>query len=242
MNEMSRRAPFQTFVFMDLEATGLIEDRPKVMEICLVAVNRFSMENVKQNAHNLPELPRVLDKLCICTNPNKLITDEAVRITKLSNENLTENQKVGFDRALVTLINMFLDRQTPPVCLVAHNGLKYDFPLLKTELLRLGASLNSTVYCMDSYQAMKELVTTVRYSLCELYKTFFGHYPEIAHSAEADVLTLILVCLCKAPKLLKWTELNSCSLREIQPMYMPSPRKPQNLQATSRARKSQKHL
>ena len=35
----------------------------------------------------------------------------------------------------------FLIRLPPPVCLVAHNGDLYDFPLLKAEMERSGTEL-----------------------------------------------------------------------------------------------------
>lgn len=40
-----------------------------------------------------------------------------------------------FDSNAVDLIQMFLKRLDTPVCLVAHNGLRFDFPLLKAQII-----------------------------------------------------------------------------------------------------------
>lgn len=42
-----------------------------------------------------------------------------------------------------------------PVCLIAHNGNKFDFPLLRREFARIGTSLPSTVLCSDSLLAFQ---------------------------------------------------------------------------------------
>ena len=39
-----------------------------------------------------------------------------------------------FDRELADMLRSYLRRLPAPVCLVAHNGNRYDFPLLKAEL------------------------------------------------------------------------------------------------------------
>ena len=58
---------------------------------------------------------------------------------------------VGFS----TLLRLFLYRLAPPVCLVAHNGLNYDFPLLRTELNRIGQELPGDILCADTLQAFR---------------------------------------------------------------------------------------
>lgn len=60
----------QTFVFFDLETTGIFEGTvaPKITEIALIAVSR---ESICNNRHN--SLPRILHKLVLPVNPRKLI-------------------------------------------------------------------------------------------------------------------------------------------------------------------------
>ncbi|XP_033863040.2 three prime repair exonuclease 2-like [Acipenser ruthenus] len=226
-------APFQTFVFLDLEATGLRDDRPRVTELCLAAVHRFSLENPPGGGRARPQLPRVMDKLCLCADPHKLVCQRALELSGLSNENLTENCKPGFDEVAVSLINGFLQRQAPPVCLVAHNGFRYDFPLLRTELLRQDSDLPPGVFCADSYRALQEILWDPQspknhrgYSLATLYRRFYRSCPPVSHCAEADVSTLIAVFLSQARDLLVWADLNACPWEITPPMYNPSPRKP----------------
>jgi len=57
----------QTFIFLDLETTGLIGDNPKITEIALIAVKRESIYNCGKN---FP--PRVLHKLVLPINPQKI--------------------------------------------------------------------------------------------------------------------------------------------------------------------------
>ncbi|XP_058860518.1 three prime repair exonuclease 2-like [Acipenser ruthenus] len=191
-------APFQTFVFLDLEATGLRDDRPRVTELCLAAVHRFSLEHPPRGGRVGPQLPRVMDKLCLCADPHKLVCQRTLELSGLSNENLTENCKPGFDKVAVSLLNGFLQRQAPPATASA------------TTFLSCGRS------CCNHRG----------YSLATLYRRFYQSYPPVSHCAEADVSTLIVVFLSQARDLLVWADLNACPWESTPPMYNPSPRKP----------------
>ena len=84
--------PVATFVFFDLETTGLIEDRkiwkekdsppqvkrifPQITQLCMIAVSADSLANIADN-----NTPRVLNKLQLTVSPTKLLTDSAVKIT-----------------------------------------------------------------------------------------------------------------------------------------------------------------
>lgn len=57
----------------------------------------------------------------------------------------------------VELINAFLNHLNKPVCLLAHNGNRFDFPLLVTELKRINQSLNSLLLCADTLEAFRSL-------------------------------------------------------------------------------------
>uniref|UniRef100_A0A8C5PN18 exodeoxyribonuclease III n=1 Tax=Leptobrachium leishanense TaxID=445787 RepID=A0A8C5PN18_9ANUR len=215
----------KTLVFMDLEATGLNNDLPKITEICLVAVHLSSLENLITDEDGQLELPRVLDKLCLCVDPGKPITGKASEITGLSNTNLDKNEKQAFNPCLVHLINEFLNRQAQPVCLVAHNGFYYDFPLLKTELQKQEASLSSALLCMDTVQVFRFLDKRVGkvgengYSLEAIYRRTFKKDPINSHNAEGDVLALIMVFLSKADQILDTMSTNCKRWGEICPMY-----------------------
>ena len=57
-------------------------------------------------------------------------------ITGLDNYNLCG--QATFDTKTGELLNSFIDWLPTPLCLVAHNGDLYDFPLLKAELENAG--------------------------------------------------------------------------------------------------------
>jgi DNA polymerase III epsilon subunit-like protein len=155
----------KTLVYFDLEATGLRSSgRPRISELSFVAVSTQDvldlnlnltshLKNSKTEVERL--LPRVMNKLTLCVYPMATIRPEVSTITGLDNYNLT-GQAI-FDRKTGELLNSFLARLPPPVCLVAHNGDLYDFPLLKAEMDKAGTSLLSEILCADSYIGIKEI-------------------------------------------------------------------------------------
>jgi len=82
----------------------------------------------------------------------------------LDNYNLKHYK--AFSTETVRLINQFLKVQPQPVCLVAHNGFAYDYPLLQSEIqkLTIGDQGDSSVVqmlngikCLDSLKALREI-------------------------------------------------------------------------------------
>ena len=158
----------RTLVYFDLEATGLKSSgRPRVSEISLVAVNskevldlhfkimdHFNSKN-KDRIQVEGLLPRVMNKLTLCVYPMATIVPLVSSITGLDNYNLTGQSR--FDKNTGDLLNSFLSRLPGPVCLVAHNGNMYDFPLLKAELEKAGTKLSCQLFCVDSYVGIKEI-------------------------------------------------------------------------------------
>nr|XP_033782388.1 three prime repair exonuclease 2-like [Geotrypetes seraphini]XP_033782389.1 three prime repair exonuclease 2-like [Geotrypetes seraphini] len=228
---------FQTYVFMDLEATGLQFSQPRIAELCLIAVSRHALENTEYSNSFLPVplFPRVVDKLSLCLNPQKPFTPVASKITGLSNDLLHTNRRQGFNIHVIHILEAFLKRQSAPVCFVAHNGYGYDFPLLKAELNGIGFSVFNDVYCVDTLAAMKALDKVNNhlyqfaglqsnsgrktYSLEGLYLKFFKEYPPDSHTAEGDTIALIAVFQWRAKDLIKWTDLNAKQFDEIKTMY-----------------------
>ncbi|XP_019519853.1 PREDICTED: three prime repair exonuclease 2 [Hipposideros armiger] len=228
MSEVPRA---KTFVFLDLEATGLPNVDPEIAEISLFAVHRSSLESPERDEAGTPVLPRVLDKLTLCMCPDRPFTAKASEITGLSSEGLAQCQKANFDNAVVRTLQAFLSRQEGPICLVAHNGFDYDFPLLCTELRRLGAHLPRDTTCLDTLPALRGLdrahshATRAQgckgYSLGSLFRRYFQAEPSAAHSAEGDVHTLLMVFLHRAAELLTWADEQARSWAHIEPMYVP---------------------
>ncbi|XP_006900051.1 PREDICTED: three prime repair exonuclease 2 [Elephantulus edwardii] len=228
---MSETPRAKTFVFMDLEATGLPNVDPEIAEISLFAVHRSSLENFVRDDKGMPVLPRVLDKLTLCMSPQRPFSAKASEITGLSSEGLARCQKASFDGAVVRTLQAFLSRQEGPLCLVAHNGFDYDFPLLCTELQRLGAHLPPDTICLDTLPALRGLDRAHShgtraqgrkgYSLGSLFHRYFQLEPSAAHSAEGDVYTLLMVFLHRAGELLAWADEQPHHWAHIGPMYTP---------------------
>ncbi|XP_030062043.1 three-prime repair exonuclease 1 [Microcaecilia unicolor] len=231
------RKPFQTYVFMDLEATGLPFSRPRIAELCLIAVSRHALENTEYSNtfRSVPVFPRVVDKLSLCVNPQKPFTPVASTITGLSNDLLNTNSRQCFNIHIIHMLEAFLKRQPAPMCFVAHNGYNYDFPLLKAELNGIGFSVLNDVYCADSLAAMKALDKANNhfyqfagqqsisgrktYSLEGLYLKFFKENPADSHTAEGDTIALIAIFQWRAKDLISWMDLNAKQFDEIKTMF-----------------------
>lgn len=142
-----------SFVFFDLETTDLIGIKtPKITEISLIACSRKHLLDTKRG-----ELPRVLHKQTFCLNPQRMIHPRASETTGLYNDLLEDESK--FDENTAQLIVLFLRRLQAPTCLVAHNGNRFDFVILKKELESLNAQLPDDTYCVDSlplFQALEQ--------------------------------------------------------------------------------------
>ena len=160
----------KTLVYFDVEATGLKSaGRPRISELSLLAVNIKDVlkmsEAIKDNIQNrtiessllqLRQLsPRIVNKLTLCIYPMATIVPLVSDITGLDNYNLTGQSK--FSKSTGDLINSFLSHLPAPVCLVAHNGNDYDFPLFKAEMDKTGTQLNSDILCIDSYVGIREI-------------------------------------------------------------------------------------
>ncbi|XP_032066707.1 three prime repair exonuclease 2 [Thamnophis elegans] len=212
---------YQTFVFLDIESTGLPRDQPRIAELCLFAVHQSSLQPSPQARG--PQLPRIIDKLVLCVNPQKPFTPGAQDITGLSNQKLEQNYKPGINHSLMETLKGFLDRQAGPICLVAHNGLYFDFPLLRKELRQIGTDLPADTGCLDTLPALKDVLKepNLSYNLGKLYQYFYREAPSGAHTAEGDVLTLLLVFLAKALELKAWATYGAQKWGSIQPMHFP---------------------
>ena len=215
----------KTLVNFDLEAAGLKNSgRPRISEISLVAVNiEDVLELHSQLISHLPGyrnkiesmLPRVMNKLTVCVYPMSIIRPEVSEITGLDNYNLSGQST--FDRNTAMLINNFLACLPAPLCLVAHNGDLYDFPLLKAELEKVEITLLSKTLCADSNVGIKEIFkrtnlgSPTSYSLINLHKHLLGCYPKQSHGVEADCLTLLRTTAVLGRDWVKWVQ-NSCHL------------------------------
>ena len=97
----------KTFVYCDLESTGLEKERPRITELSLVAVE----------PRHISKKPRVLNKLTLCFNPDGArFNDWVLKNTGLSPDNLSSQPR--FSESTVRLLDAFLGSLPGPVCLV----------------------------------------------------------------------------------------------------------------------------
>lgn len=153
----SSQSTIKTVAFFDLETTGLPDlefFRTKITEISIVAC---SVEHLLATTWN--ETPRVLHKITLCLNPYKRIDLKASEVTGLTNELLEHENK--FDKNTMNLIECYLFQLQQPVCLIAHNGNKFDFPLLRKQYEAAEGSFPHTLKCCDSlpvFQKIDEMI------------------------------------------------------------------------------------
>jgi len=138
-------------VFVDLETTGLPSSHHKVRitELCFCSVERDHFLSSRS------QIPRVTNRLNLCLYPGRMIDLKATELTQLDNYNLQKQSR--FDENVFKMISSFLNRLQPPVCLIAHNGTKFDFPILKAEIANLGMKLGEDLLCVDSLSIFKIL-------------------------------------------------------------------------------------
>lgn len=167
--EEKEKNKIKTFVFLDIEATGLPGDDPRILELSMMAVSRedllcmntskssptSSNSTDRQQRNVVPQLPRVLHKYTRLFYPRKLITPKVEEITGLSNALLY--RLPGFSQMSAEAISLFLELPKP-LAIVAHNGDRFDFPILKAELNNVGSMEKfADLQCVDTLNAIKDI-------------------------------------------------------------------------------------
>lgn len=147
-------APIATYVFFDLEATGLPikeNNKTKITELSMIAVKRDHVLETLPGA-----VPRVQHKLTLLFNPGRLISAHGSNITGLDNFLLEHEPK--FNKEVFDLINNFLNVLEKPVCLIAQNGLHFDYPLLKNHVEKFNAMFSEDLLCADCYHGFYDIL------------------------------------------------------------------------------------
>ncbi|XP_053617884.1 three-prime repair exonuclease 1-like [Plodia interpunctella] len=155
-----------TYVFLDLETTGLPSEecnKTKITELSMVAVCRDHLLETRPGW-----APRVQDKLTLCFNPQKMVNPESSGATGLDNDLL--EQKSSFNKDICYIIRTFLNVQQKPVCLIAQNGMGFDFPILKHHFERNEESLPADIMCADCYHGFYDILEKKE----EEYNIFFS--------------------------------------------------------------------
>ncbi|XP_054013235.1 uncharacterized protein LOC128895043 [Hylaeus anthracinus] len=140
----------QTFIFFDLETTGLINKNfmPKITELSLIAVSRNAMCNT------INSLPRVLHKLVLPIDPGIEISKTVHKLTGLCKENIEDVQV--FNCETYKLVVDFIRRLTAPTCFVAYNGNNFDYPIFLSEIRNINEVLNEEILSIDMLHLIKD--------------------------------------------------------------------------------------
>ena len=197
-----------TFIFLDLETTGF---RPcKISEICLCAVKVTAIDSES------PSIDSDVEKLLLVVDPVKQIRGMAQKITKLSNAWIKDCNKPVIDKRIKTLVSKFLKKQEKPLCFIAHNGTRFDFPVLRDEFCKdENSHMFLNVSCVDSIKGFRQVVNRKSYSLSSFIEDYCPFSANViktkAHTAEFDTDMLILISR-KHPEVIKWFNLLKCPL------------------------------
>ncbi|XP_059472010.1 three-prime repair exonuclease 1 [Neocloeon triangulifer] len=145
-----RSSGIRTLAFMDLETTDLphAASRVRVTEVAVVAVSTADLLAAR------PRPPRVQHKVTLCVDPRLPIHPTASKLTGLDNF-LLEGQPY-FDETTCATLETFLGRLQHPVCLLAHNGHIFDFPMLAKEFKTLNRPFPNDMLCADTLHYFRQ--------------------------------------------------------------------------------------
>ncbi|KAH8405116.1 hypothetical protein KR222_002103 [Zaprionus bogoriensis] len=164
------RVQIATFAVIDLETTNLPANnlnRVSITELCIYAFDAAMLKD-NDNASKdpppldedravipLPPQPRVLHKLNLLFRPSMLVHPFAEAVTGLNNFLLERESKLNENAA--QMIVKFIEHLPAPVCLVAHNGWHFDYPIVRQAFDRLKVEFPASTLCVDSLRAFIEI-------------------------------------------------------------------------------------
>lgn len=223
-------------VFFDLETSGLPSrtNPARITELSMMAVSIRSVKNLlvdggsNTTTTTRRRTPRIISKLTLAVNPQKELPPLVTRLTGLGNSALSEHPP--FSSTTASLLSNFLSCLPQPVHLVAHNGVRFDLPLLRAELLYSQPNClqhihvlvaDSLLYFTDKWKRSKTAGERPRpsFTLGNLYRRYFGLEPPGAHSSESDTMAVMQLCLAEGDHFLSWLRDNSRTFDSITPMW-----------------------
>ncbi len=150
-------------VFFDLEATGLDLENERIIEIACIRLNPDGSSF----------------KYDTLVNPGKVIPDEVIELTGITNEDVAEMP--AFQEVAVLLSDILTGSD-----LAGYNAANFDVPLLRAEFARAGVpfTVPDDMVVLDSLEIIRK--HEIR-SLGWTYKYYFGRDFPDAHRAMNDV-------------------------------------------------------
>ncbi len=158
--DTNNRVPCSTLVFFDVRTTGIpkYQYRTRITELSFRSVERSQFLSTGGQ-----QFPRVTNGLNLCINSGRTIDLLATETSLLDNYNL-EHQS-HFNEDVFNIIFSFLNRLQKPACLISHNGNQFDYPILKTELEKLGKVFSISYFMLHSLLFSKFFFTYSHYQM-----------------------------------------------------------------------------
>ncbi|KAH9635385.1 hypothetical protein HF086_017634 [Spodoptera exigua] len=163
-----------TYVFLDLQSNcdpKKSNTKVGITELCMLAIKHEHIVKMKK----YQEDPRVQHKLQMCFNPKSSLNENASE-TGLT-EDLLKNEAI-FNKEVCELIKAFIEDLEDPVCLVAHDGFKFHYPLLKQHLEAFSVKMQKNIVCTDSLYAFLEILESEKSGTTKYVKVKVGTKPK----------------------------------------------------------------
>jgi len=187
----------QLWIFFDLETTGLSTDADHVTQI---AASAYHTPSVQGSSVPPAAAQAILRGHFNCmVKPGVPVSPGAAQVTGFTTEMLEgypsfrEQGRLFVDWATRVAAESGCSK---PI-LVAHNGNRFDFPLLRNELARheIDAPIVNQCILFDTLLYFRSLPGSQSNRLGELYEARFGRPMSNAHDARADVAGLAKITL-----------------------------------------------
>lgn len=182
--------PFKSLVCVHLETTGF-----RTRKIILISMIACSFEHF---GTMLPlELPGLLKKFSFVYNPCVKIDRRASAVNGFTNEMLQD--EATFSEAP---IKEFLKQMQKPICLVAHNGASFQFPILREALQR--DDILSKVWCADSLGFFRNMWPHLNsHKLIDIFYHMMGREAEL-DGADSYAQALMKCLILENKEFISW--------------------------------------
>ncbi|XP_063363387.1 three prime repair exonuclease 2-like [Cydia amplana] len=136
-------APIATYVFFDLGTTGLRNSDPKITELHMYA---YRCEDLRKYFRDGGEYPAREKLHCRLEN-------EVMCLISREDYHYEEYEECSLKDETCR----FLEDLVKPMCLIAHSGNKFDFPLLNEELADAEGFSPKDIVCADTMGAFYDI-------------------------------------------------------------------------------------
>jgi DNA helicase-2/ATP-dependent DNA helicase PcrA len=161
-------------VVYDLETTGLNILNDVILEIAAITIN------LDKEFHQYINTDKKIENSFIHNITNDFL-----------DKNVTKNKKEILLEFL-TFVNNCYKTTTGDIFLMAHNNFNFDKKILEIEFKNINVNIPDNWIFIDSLQHFKYILKNQSsYSLCNLYKHYFGETIKNQHNALYDVKNLI---------------------------------------------------